>query len=61
MSIHIDEENGSVLISDLEIEELRQEIIRVVKEIIHGDFLTMPCDPERSDYCSLVDSLRLRK
>ncbi len=38
-----------------EIEELKQTIIKVTKEIIQGQFLNTRCDPETSDYCDLVE------
>lgn len=38
-----------------EIEALKTEIIRVVREITQGAFLNAPCDPTRSDYCNLVE------
>ncbi len=50
----------SYSITDAEIEDLRQEIIRVTREITTGTFLSMPCNPEESDYCSLVNELQNR-
>lgn len=48
----------SFLISDQEIEDLKQDIIRSVKEIIAGEFLSMPCDGETSSYCHLVEQFK---
>ena len=48
------------VITDEEIEALKQEIIRVTKEITTGAFLTAPCDPEKSEYCGLVTELQMR-
>ncbi|MCD5381196.1 MAG: ATP-dependent helicase [Candidatus Pacebacteria bacterium] len=45
-------------ITDEEIEELRADIIRSVKEIISGEFLTSSCEESVSDYCHYVDLLR---
>ena len=45
-------------ITDDEIANLQAEIIRVTHEIATGAFLDAVCDPERSDYCHLVDLLR---
>ena len=47
-------------ITEEEIAALREEILRVVREITNGAFLNAPCDPERSDYCPLVAELRGR-
>ena len=44
-------------ISDVEIEDLTQELIRVTKEIISGSFLRVPCDPATSSYCHLASLL----
>ncbi|MCA9359332.1 ATP-dependent helicase [Candidatus Kaiserbacteria bacterium] len=49
----------SFVITDEEIEELRQTIIVAAKEIIEGKFLTLPCDDSKSDYCSLVGLLKM--
>jgi len=46
------------MVTDEEIDDLKDEIIRVTREITHGAFLHAPCDPEKSDYCMLVDALR---
>lgn len=48
------------VITDAEIEALRNEIVRVVTEITRGTFLNAPCDPDKSDYCPLVHELRTR-
>jgi DNA helicase-2/ATP-dependent DNA helicase PcrA len=45
-------------ISDEEIEDLKKQILDVVREITTGSFLSHDCDPERSRYCHLVDMLR---
>lgn len=45
-------------ITDSEIKELKEEILRVTLEIAHGAFLHAPCDPEKSDYCHLVELLQ---
>ncbi len=47
-------------VTDEEIENLKQEIIRVTREITQGAFLHAPCDPEKSKYCHLVEELRNR-
>ena len=47
-------------ITDTEIEELKNEILRVTDEITNGTFLNAPCDPEKSDYCHLIDEMRNR-
>ncbi|MFZ2252853.1 MAG: ATP-dependent DNA helicase [Minisyncoccia bacterium] len=47
-------------ITDAEIEELKSEIVRVTLEITNGSFLNAPCDPDKSDYCHLVDEMRNR-
>ncbi len=46
-------------ITSEEIEALKAEIIRVVGEITNGAFLNAPCDPEKSDYCHLVELLKV--
>jgi DNA helicase-2/ATP-dependent DNA helicase PcrA len=48
------------IITDEEIEALTQDIIKIVNEITSGAFLTHTCDPEKSDYCTLVEILRSR-
>jgi ATP-dependent exoDNAse (exonuclease V) beta subunit len=48
----------SFLITDKEIEDLKQEIITAVKEIISGSFLQEPCNERDSDYCHLVEMLK---
>lgn len=40
-----------------EIEALKLELITVAQEIVSGDFLKEPCDPETSSYCHLVQML----
>jgi DNA helicase-2/ATP-dependent DNA helicase PcrA len=45
-------------ITDEEVHELKNELIRVAGEISSGAFLQGPCDPETSSYCHLVASLR---
>jgi DNA helicase-2/ATP-dependent DNA helicase PcrA len=45
------------VISDEEIEELKQEIITATKEIISGAFLDDPCDEKICEYCHLVELL----
>ncbi len=47
-------------ITEEEIEDLTQEIVRVTQEIVHGTFLNQPCDPDKSDYCQLVNEIRNR-
>ncbi len=44
-------------ITESEIEELKVTIINATKEIIAGAFLKNKCDPNTSDYCSLVEEL----
>lgn len=46
------------IITDAEVEALKNELIRVANEISTGAFLEGPCDPGISSYCHLVDSLR---
>ena len=48
----------SFAITDAEIEALKQDIVRSVAEIINGDFLSIPCDPDVSDYCNLVEQFK---
>ncbi len=48
------------VITDEEIEVLKQDIIRVVHEITQGTFLHVPCDPLKSSYCDLVTQLQKR-
>lgn len=48
------------VITDEEIEGLKQEIITAVEEIVSGEFLTQECDDKQSDYCHLVNLLRQR-
>ena len=48
------------VITDEEIAELKQEIIVAVQEIVSGVFLTQTCDEKESDYCHLVNLLRVR-
>lgn len=48
----------SFSITDEEIEELKQVIIKSAKEISSGEFLKSKCDPDTSDYCELVEQLR---
>ena len=38
-------------VSDEEIAELREQIIKIAQEICKGSFLSLPCDPQQSDYC----------
>ncbi len=47
------------IISEEEIEALKQDIIRVTIEIAEGKFLSLPCDPKTCDYCELVENLKL--
>jgi DNA helicase II / ATP-dependent DNA helicase PcrA len=49
----------SYVVTDAEIDALTEEIRGVVRSIVRGTFLTEPCDPERSDYCHLVDLRRV--
>ncbi len=48
----------SFTITNEEIIALKDEIISATKEIISGQFLTVPCDPEQSSYCHLVELLK---
>jgi len=41
-------------ILDEEIVSLKQEIIAMVRDVISGDFISIPCDPAVSSYCHLV-------
>lgn len=45
-------------VSDEEIAELKQTIIKVVEEINGGKFLEEPCDETTSSYCHLVNLLK---
>lgn len=56
------DKNGAVreeafTITDDEIEALKQEILRIGKEIVSGECLLVSCDPTQSDYCHLVAEL----
>ncbi len=42
------------VITDAEVEELKQAIISATKEIINGEFLKNPCAEGESDYCELA-------
>ena len=46
------------IITDQEILEMKERIIEAVKEISSGAFLSLPCDPDQSSYCDLVERLR---
>ena len=48
------------IVSDEEIELLKGDIIRVVREILNGAFLNAPCDPEVCAYAHLVKELQSR-
>jgi DNA helicase II / ATP-dependent DNA helicase PcrA len=48
-------------ITDEEVAVLTQEIVRVTLEIVRGTFLASPCDPEKSNYCHLVELIRRRE
>lgn len=45
----------SFTITDEEIEELKQELIRVTKEVVSGESLRVACDPKVCHYCDLVE------
>jgi DNA helicase-2/ATP-dependent DNA helicase PcrA len=45
------------VITDEEIEELKEVIIQTTREIISGEFLKKPCDEKNSDYCHLATLL----
>lgn len=45
------------VITDEEIDELKQELKRVAAEIVSGSFLKTPCDPAVSNYCHLAHML----
>ncbi len=47
-------------ISDADIELLKGDIIRVTQEIANGAFLNAPCNPDKSEYASLVEDLQTR-
>lgn len=54
------DKNGAVKeevfeITDEEIEALKQQIISVLTEVIDGQALLKPCDPEQCHYCDLVE------
>jgi DNA helicase II / ATP-dependent DNA helicase PcrA len=42
------------IITDEEIEVLKEELVRVTKEIVSGEALTVGCDPNMCHYCDLV-------
>jgi predicted DNA-binding protein with PD1-like motif len=46
------------VVTDAEIQELKEVIINATKEIISGDFLNSLCDPKVSNYCDLAIQLR---
>jgi DNA helicase-2/ATP-dependent DNA helicase PcrA len=46
------------IITDEEIEELKQIIIQTTKAIISGEFMKQSCDEKDSDYCHLVIELK---
>jgi DNA helicase-2/ATP-dependent DNA helicase PcrA len=48
------------VVSDEEIEMLKGEIVRVVREITNGAFLNAPCDSETCEYAPLVEQLQSR-
>ena len=52
----IHEESYSITEEDINI--LREDILRVVREIAHGAFLDAPCDQALCDYCHFVEALR---
>lgn len=41
-----------------EIAELRQEIIEATRMVVTGECLRVPCDPEVTDFCHLVERLK---
>jgi DNA helicase-2/ATP-dependent DNA helicase PcrA len=45
-------------ITDDEIATLKAEIIEATRAVITGECLTVPCDPEVTDFCHLVERLR---
>ena len=45
-------------ITDQEIVELKEEIIKATKEIISGEFIKTDCDSSVSEYCHLVSLLK---
>lgn len=46
-------------IAEEEVEELKELIIRVTREIATGEFLKQSCDPAVCDYCELVENLKV--
>jgi len=44
-------------ITEEEISALKVTIIESVRDIVSGSFLTIPCNPEKSSYCDLVEHL----
>lgn len=48
-------------ITDEDIAELQDTLIQVTKEIVSGSFFAVPCDPNESAYCRLVNELLLRE
>ncbi len=48
-------------ITDEDIQALREEILRVTTEIIHGEFLAIPCDEKVCDYCTYAALLQRRQ
>jgi RecB family exonuclease len=45
----------SFVITDQEIYDLKQELVRVTKEVLAGDALRNTCDSEVCHYCDLVE------
>ena len=50
----------SFTITDEELALLKGDIVRVAGEIASGAFLSKPCDPDRTEYASLVEALQHR-
>ena len=46
-------------VTDEEIEELKSELISVVKEVVSGEMFKGTCDPETCHYCDLVEAWRV--
>jgi len=48
----------SFMVTDQEIEDLKQEIIASTQAIISGEFLAQPCEETDSEYCHFVHQLK---
>lgn len=46
------------IISDDDVADLKEQILQVTDEILNLKFLDTECDPEKCDYCDLVDLIK---